>query len=347
MNAFLLVTSLLSANAFHTTTLLVRPRERKSNSSLHTAVSRRDTLFGIPAAIGLLTPGWVSAEAGSSSSVYKPAVRPTAYRVDSTIPPTLLSLTAGQERKVLLELGQGSGTDKEAVFVDRVNLNNMLNKAVFGTIDTITSLSSETKESRRKGPGSASFVCLGVPKDTTSQDVDLAIGLMSIITQSRKGATALGLSFLPYSAQPVLDAYVKGAVNQDDLFASLTRAGVVNNLFMHPYFSLQRVAASIYWRCHPNRRTFSRYANKACKTSTPSADLPTSLTPTDLSPSHKSLDTSCIRTGPCLRTINLSKMESTNPRRGTFTRSAFWFTRPPPRRWPSTRPHAPNHSSLP
>jgi hypothetical protein len=54
----------------------------------------------------------------------------------------------------------------------------------------------------------------------------------------------LGLSFLPYSAQPVLDAYVKGAVNQDDLFASLTRAGVVNNSTLSLYAPLFQLAKS-------------------------------------------------------------------------------------------------------
>ena len=170
----------------------------------------------------------ISSSRSSTSSVYKQAKRPTAYRVDSTIPPTLLPLsTAGKELQVLQALGRGSGTQKDAVVMDTVNLNNMLNKAVFGTIGAVSSLAGSNKDESRSGPGYASFVCLGVPAETAAVDVGLASSLLSTILQGRRNSrydTALGLMF-PGSAQPVLDAYVQGGA-EDSMINSLNQVGV-------------------------------------------------------------------------------------------------------------------------
>jgi len=63
---------------------------------------------------------------------YIPGIRPTAYRVDSTTPPTLIPVrSATKEKKVLSELGRGSGTDKKElkhkVFIKIINRLKYLN----------------------------------------------------------------------------------------------------------------------------------------------------------------------------------------------------------------------------
>eukprot|EP00536_Pseudo-nitzschia_multiseries_P000934 jgi/Psemu1/294228/fgenesh1_pm.11_\ len=156
------------------------------------------------------------------------AIRPTAYRVDSTIPPTLLPLSsASKEKSILGALGKGSGTDKQEVKIDTVNLNNFMNKLVFGSIDFVSQVASQTKDESKIGPGYASFVCMGMPSVTTSTDVDLASSLMSSMIQGRdnKLATALGLSFCPMSLQPALDAYAKSG-NESMLRSAMTDSGV-------------------------------------------------------------------------------------------------------------------------
>jgi uncharacterized iron-regulated protein len=159
---------------------------------------------------------------------FVPAVRPTAYRVDSTQPPTLLPLTsARKEKQTLGALGRGSGTDKEEIKIDTVNLNNFMNKVVFGSIDTVSQLLSETKDESKQGPGYASFVCMGVPFTTTTKDIDLAASLLSSMLEDRdiKLATALGLSFCPMSLQPALDAYTKSG-NESALLSAMREGGV-------------------------------------------------------------------------------------------------------------------------
>jgi hypothetical protein len=150
-----------------------------------------------------------------SDSVYQQAKRPTAYRVDSSTPPTLLPLDNSKERNVLVDLGKGSGTDKQAIIQDTVNLNNILQKAVYGTIEAVTTFADPEDESK-SGPGYATFVCLGVPRETTLTDMELAQGLLTTILkprQSKKAATALGLASLPMSTQSVLDVYTRAGVS--------------------------------------------------------------------------------------------------------------------------------------
>lgn len=140
---------------------------------------------------------------------YKPAKRPFAYRVDGTQPPTLIPVsTAQKEMEVLKGLGMGSGTQKAAIFDDSINLNNILNKAVFGAIDKIAKLTGERQDPTASGPGFASFVCLGLPAAASPSDVDLAKSLTTSILQPRAQLdTALALAFCPLSGQAALDSY--------------------------------------------------------------------------------------------------------------------------------------------
>lgn len=160
---------------------------------------------------------------------YSPARRPTAYRVDSTIPPTLLPIsTVSAQAKVLDDLGRGRGTDKDAVAADAINLNNMLNKAVFGTAAALSDLASGGL-----GGGSsqspASFVCLGVPGQPSAADVELAASLLRSVAREAARSRrqfAVGVAVFPYSAQPALDGYVRGAATLAQVQAALESAGV-------------------------------------------------------------------------------------------------------------------------
>jgi Haem-binding uptake, Tiki superfamily, ChaN len=182
-----------------------------------------------------------SAATAASDTGYIPAVRPTAYRVDSTQPPTLIPLpNARRETQVLKELGSGSGTDKNEIVDDSVNLNNMLNKAVFGSIDAVSTLVGSKKDETKIGPGYASFVCMGVPAATTPQDVDLAASLLTPIVQSRKKDTALGLAFCPMSAQSALDSFSQTG-DEESLKSAVKESGV-DNATMELYMPLLRVA---------------------------------------------------------------------------------------------------------
>jgi uncharacterized iron-regulated protein len=162
----------------------------------------------------------------ADDSGYIPAVRPTAYRVDSTQPPTLIPLTnARKEIQVLKDLGKGLGTDKQEIVDDSINLNNMLNKAVFGSIDAVSAVVGNKKDESKVGSGYASFVCLGVPAKTTSADMDLATSLVASIVDGRKKDTALGLAFCPLSVQSALDAYSKNG-DENSLRSAMKNAGV-------------------------------------------------------------------------------------------------------------------------
>ena len=153
--------------------------------SSYSELSRRDacrSVIGTAATVasGLAGGAGPAMAAKPDENGYVAAVRPTAYRVDSTQPPTLLPLSsARKEKDTLLALGKGSGTDKEEIKIDTVNLNNFMNKAVFGSIDTVSQLLSETKDESKIGPGYASFVCMGVPSAAATKDIDLATSLLN------------------------------------------------------------------------------------------------------------------------------------------------------------------------
>jgi hypothetical protein len=185
--------------------------------------SRRNYLAAsvLATAAGLMIPPEPAAAA------YTAAVRPTAYRVDSTIPPSLLPVTDKQKKAILSSLGRGFGTDKEAVFIDKINLNNMLNKAVFGSINAVSTLTNpKVKDS---GPGYASFVCVGLPSQASTRDTDLAVQLLDPIVNVKQRAslsTAIGFAGFPYSSQAKLKGYQKGDVSLDELESVLSQAGV-------------------------------------------------------------------------------------------------------------------------
>jgi hypothetical protein len=179
--------------------------------------------------------------AAPADSGYIPAVRPTGYRVDSTQPPTLIPLTTGfKQNQVLKELGSGSGTDKKAIADDSINLNNILNKAVFGSIDAISIIVGSKKDESKVGPGYASFVCMGVPAATTARDIDLASSLLSPMVETRKKDTALGLAFCPLSSQFALDAYSKSG--DENAFKSAMRESGVEDATTDLYLPLLKVA---------------------------------------------------------------------------------------------------------
>lgn len=165
-------------------------------------------------------------------ATYMPAIRPLAYRVDSTIPPTLLSISPREGEGVLAAIGRGSGTDKDAVIVDTINLNNMLNKAVFGAIDSVSSFTGggndPTKKKNNNNNWEATFCSLAMPTTTQSRDVNLAVQILQSIMKARKTgqSTGLGLYFCPYSTQPLLDQYVSGELDDVQLQQGLVNAGV-------------------------------------------------------------------------------------------------------------------------
>lgn len=206
------------------------------SANVNSELSRRDvcrSVIGTAATVASgLTVGADPALAAMKEDAngYVAAIRPTAYRVDSTQPPTLLPLvSARKEKNTLGELGRGSGTDKEEIKIDTLNLNNFMNKLVFGSIDAVSQLASPTKDESKVGPGYASFVCLGVPFKTTPKDISLATSLLTTMLQDRdnKLATAVGLSFCPMSVQPALAAYNKQSGNNESaLLSSMKEAGV-------------------------------------------------------------------------------------------------------------------------
>jgi hypothetical protein len=189
-------------------------------------MSRREACF-LAVAGATVSSGLVSSEQAWAEDAYRPAKRPTAYFVDSTQPPTLIPLSSARKEIVMLSaLGRGLGTEKEAIRDDRVSLNNIMNKAVFGSIDAVSAFLNPTDdEESMSGPGYASFVCLGVPFDTTATDVDLAVSLLNPIVQARKIDTALGLAFCPLSAQSDLDAFSKSG-DEAALVAALIQKAV-------------------------------------------------------------------------------------------------------------------------
>jgi hypothetical protein len=188
------------------------------------SLSRRSTFRVVAWAATAVALG-TSAEAHAEGG-YRPAKRPTAYRVDSTQPPTLIPVDSARKQiAVLSGLGKGSGTYKNSLVDDKVNLNNILNKAVFGTIGAISEILGPKKEDTNAGPGYASFLCMGIPTETTAADIDLATSLLDTVLRARKQDSALGFWFCPLSSQSDLDAYSESG-DESALLASLGQKGV-------------------------------------------------------------------------------------------------------------------------
>jgi Haem-binding uptake, Tiki superfamily, ChaN len=207
--------------------------------NIHNRFSRRHWLIRttvlsssafVPTAIGSSTKATAAttatiaaASAGGGSSVYVPAKRPTVYRVDSTVPPTLLAVPKYQDQKKLLrDLGRGLGTDKKEVFIDRINLNNMLQKIVYGTIDAVQSVASSSQQDSQRAP--ASFVCFGLPMEPTIRDMDLTTSLLQTMlekrltqSQQQRSPSAIGIATLPCTAQGIVDDLVANRISLKDL----------------------------------------------------------------------------------------------------------------------------------
>jgi len=158
--------------------------------------------FDIP----LLTPR----DRISTGGQFIPAKRSTCYLVDSTLPPTLVPFKAQREAAILKNLGMGSGTKKTPFIEEGINLNNIMKKTVFGTIDMVENLKGGMKANDGKGgEGYATFVFFGTDY-SKPEDTNLVMGLLTDITKPRRDLeTALGLAFAPLSTQESLDSYLK------------------------------------------------------------------------------------------------------------------------------------------
>jgi len=191
-------------------------------------VTRRQALsiFGLATTAAVAMPSVASA---ADVVEFKPGNRPFAYRIDSTTPPTLLPMSARQEQSVLKGLGRGSGTGKAGVVQDRLTLNNMMNKGVFGTIGAVqTAMGTNEETIKKQGTGFATFVAMGVPAEASAEDIGLATSLLSLVMQGRKSfkaPTALALPFAPLSTQSALEAF-QSTGNMADLLSALTASGV-------------------------------------------------------------------------------------------------------------------------
>mmetsp|Transcript_2348 Transcript_2348/g.3447 ORF Transcript_2348/g.3447 Transcript_2348/m.3447 type:complete len:484 (+) Transcript_2348:95-1546(+) len=175
---------------------------------------------------------------------YIPAKRATCYKVDSTIPPTLIPYRASREAAILKSLGAGDGTAKTPFIDEGLTLNNMMKKAV----DTGTSAVglSDVVKKRPKGFGAASFVCLGTNAGSESEgaDVDLAVGLIVDMVKPRaRMDTAVGFAFVPQSGQGLLDDY-KSSGDEEGLVSSLERTAEVPRSVTETYLPLLRLSRS-------------------------------------------------------------------------------------------------------
>jgi len=128
----------------------------------------------------------------------------------------------------------GGGTPKAPFIEDDVNLNNILNKAVFGSINAVKNAVDVVTgdfdgTNAKSGPNYQSFIFLGANFDETytaspektgqeNADASLAVGLLTDITKPkvRSGNTALGLTFSPQSGQGALDDYLKSNGSEDE-----------------------------------------------------------------------------------------------------------------------------------
>lgn len=173
---------------------------------------------------------------------YIPAKRCTAYLVDATIPPSLIPYRASREAAILKNLGMGYGTPKAPYIEDGINLNNFMNKAVFGTIDAVNQVLGE-KTQGKSGENYQSYIFFGANFDDTftasssangeggGGDAQLAVGLLEDISKpkERDGNTAIGLTFCPQSCQELFDQYVNGG-GESALLEGLRGKGVDEQL---------------------------------------------------------------------------------------------------------------------
>lgn len=187
-----------------------------SAATVHQHASRRTFLASSSSTLLLLPLNHKEALAVEAPQ----AVRPTVYRVDSTIPPTLQAVpTARGQTRLLNELGRGSGTPK--ALTEALNLNNILNRAVFGSIQTVQDIVSPSANAV-----TASFVCLGISQqneDTMRLATFIAESISRRAKRSNPESVAIGVTVLPFGCQEYLDRYINDAsFGIDPLLASLS-----------------------------------------------------------------------------------------------------------------------------
>jgi len=221
------------------------PSSDSSTARRSAAPTRREALLRAASLSALATSAALSRSLQSASAVdlpnfllppdkridgdavsYKQAKRATAYLVDSTIPPSLVPFKASREAAVLKSLGRGSGTPKIAYLQEQINLNNIMNKGVFGAAKFVGDVARGGPEDPRSGKGYASFVFLGVAADYNSMDdASLAQGILTDVVKPRRGdPTALGLAYAPRSTQGALDRYSRNEQSEEDLTKELEEA---------------------------------------------------------------------------------------------------------------------------
>ena len=229
----------ITTSIIHNTKQINR-REALRSALTSAAVATSSSTILSPATANALPNPFAPAYAQSNSGRYIPAKRCTAYLVDSTIPPSLIPYRASREAAILKNLGMGYGTSKAPFIEDDLNLNNMMNKAVFGSINTVNNaIGGEGADLKKKGDNYQSFVFLGANFDDTftaavadeGGDAQLAVGLMEDICKpkERMGNTAIGLAGFPQSCQEVLDVYVSGG-SESALLEGLKGRGVDEQL---------------------------------------------------------------------------------------------------------------------
>jgi len=222
-------------------------------------VTRRRALQSLSAATALSFSSfpYQPASASDASTTYaspvKAAKRSTAYLVDSTIPPTLIPYRAQREAAILKNLGMGSGTPKSPFIEDSINLNNFMNKAVFGSVDAVRGALGGVSDvvvgggGKRGGSDDArhpTFLFLGADFDDSYTadgnvyaDAELAASLLSDvckpkIREGKRGNTAIGLACVPKYCQDILDEYLRSGDDGDaerELLEGLRAKGISKN----------------------------------------------------------------------------------------------------------------------
>lgn len=191
---------------------------KKEHPQMNRRNALQSTLAGTITCIATSSSSSSTSASAADSSGFAPAVRPTAYRVDSTIPPTLLPVPNARSQLALLrDLGKGLGTDKEAVFIDRLNLNNMLQKAVYGTANVVSNIGKGSSDTQAP----ASFVCLGLPTNPSARDFDLIVSLLQSTWGPKSRKMAIGIALFPYPSQSLLDDFISSRLTMTELEEAL------------------------------------------------------------------------------------------------------------------------------
>ncbi len=221
----------------------VNRREALRSALTGAALATSSTIITPSTANALSLPNpFAPAYTQSNNGRYIPGKRCTAYLVDATIPPSLIPYRASREAAILKNLGMGYGTPKAPFIEDDITLNNMMNKAVFGSINAVNNaVGGAGADLVKKGENYQSFIFLGANFDDTftaaaageGGDAELAVGLLEDICKPKEriGNTAIGLTFCPQSCQDILDQYANGG-SESALLEGLKGRGVGEQLTM-------------------------------------------------------------------------------------------------------------------